>query len=175
MNIGYFNALGNGFGKISGIDHTTRYSELKLFDKFQVCCKDMKNLKKYKNCFEKNQYYIVYQAKIAEKKGLKGKYISGIYKKTSEVVIENMIITISVERIDRAEIPFEFSIDNNNFGWVSYNSNSNYMEGDYPITFPGSVGSILSTGSRSKHYDDIKKHIEHCLYAKRCLENVVIQ
>ena len=137
MNIGYFNALGNGFGKISGIEHTTRYSELKLFDKFQVYCKDMKNLKKYKNCFEKNQLQFI-KLKLL-KKGLKGKFLE--YIKKHQVVIENMIITISVERID-GEIPFEFS--DNNFGWVSCNSNSNYMEGDYPITFPGSVGSILS-------------------------------
>ena len=66
-SMGYFNSIGNGFGKIMNVDHINRHEILDNNNRMVIYCNE-KTKNRYLNCFKKNQIFIRYQAKIANKR-----------------------------------------------------------------------------------------------------------
>ncbi len=150
MNIGYFNSIGNGWGKINNANNIERYNKLHNEHKITVSYKNNSMKKRYLTYLNKIEYFVSYQPKIADQiNEIDGNTVNGIFKKCSSVTENENVLTINVIRID-THIPFKFKINEEN----KYNWNYLSKHNKNGICFNGSIGSISSI-KKSKYYKDI--------------------
>ena len=84
--------LGNGFGKIMSVDHINRHEILDNNNRMVIYCNE-KTKNRYLNCFKKNQIFIRYQAKIANKRhelNGEGMKVSGMYIKLTKPIVQDI-------------------------------------------------------------------------------------
>ena len=120
-SMGYFNSIGNGSGKIMNVDHINRHEILNNNNRMVIYCNE-KTKNRYLNCFKKNQIFIRYQAKIANKRhelNGEGMKVSGMYIKLTKPIVQDikcnssghyLEISIEVQKVD-SKFPFEFYLN----------------------------------------------------------------
>ena len=151
------------------VDHINRHEILDNNNRMVIYCNE-KTKNRYLNCFKKNQIFIRYQAKIANKRReLKGEgmKVSGMYIKLTEPIVRRVIhtehhyihISIKVQKVD-SNFPFEFYLNKPEITQMCnwYTSGRGRPGG---VIFNGSVGNISKDNVKQDIIDNYLKNYNY--------------